>query len=292
MAPNSSATIGCLIATCAVSLFAFQNRRLLERCLFIPEAILAGKEYERLVLSSLLHADFFHLAFNMWTLYLFGAKVETWFGPFTFLLIYLSSIIGGGLLSLWLHRHHDYRAYGASGGVAGVVFASIFFFPADHIYSWPIPIGVPGWVYAVIYLVGSTVALKRGKDNIGHDAHLGGAVAGLAIAAALHPDYARSNPKFALILFGVAIAMLAYLYFKPLWMPSEGRESVLKLWPAKTNSAPQHPRVQLEIDLILEKISEKGLDSLTDEERALLNNTADKLQRRAQVEKPKSGLVI
>ena len=116
------------------------------------------------------------------------------YGPRTLLLIYFSSILGGSLLSLFIHRHHDYRALGASGGVCGVIFASIFLLPGSSITMFPLPIGIPAYLYAVLFLVGSCIAHRRRSDNIGHDAHLGGAIIGLLVAAALYPKLIFAAP--------------------------------------------------------------------------------------------------
>src|SRR4051812_17434188 len=106
-----------IVATCAVSAWAFQRTDIEELCIFRPERILAWKEYYRLVSSAFVHAGWMHLLLNMYTLYGFAGALAYWFGGLQFLLIYFGSVIGGNLLSLFLHRHHDYAAYGASGGV-------------------------------------------------------------------------------------------------------------------------------------------------------------------------------
>src|SRR6185295_16048982 len=121
-----------------------------------------------------------HLVMNMISLYLFGGMMESFLGPGKFLLIYFASIVGGSLLSLWLHRNHDYRALGASGGVCGMIFSFIALFPGGTIlahFFFP----MPAWVYGILFLIGSFVRMRRHADNIGHDAHIGGAVIGLWI---------------------------------------------------------------------------------------------------------------
>src|SRR6266404_4304431 len=129
--------------TCLVSWLGFRRRDIEEKYIFEPEAILAGKEYHRLVTSAFLHANWGHLLLNMFSLYLFGSSVEYAFGPGHFLLIYFGAVIGGGLLSLLVHRHHVYRSYGASGGVCGIIFAYILLFPGAGIYQFPLPFAIP-----------------------------------------------------------------------------------------------------------------------------------------------------
>src|ERR1051326_3787848 len=106
-----------VVVTACISFWAFDNPSGEERLLFRPESILAGKEYYRLLSCAFIHSGWAHLLLNMYTLYGFGSAVERMFGPRDFLLIYFSSVLGGSLLSLYLHRHHEYAAYGASGGV-------------------------------------------------------------------------------------------------------------------------------------------------------------------------------
>src|SRR5882672_6773461 len=104
-----------IVATVLVSYLGFRSREIEEKYIFHPERILAGKEYYRLVTSAFLHANWRHLAFNMFSLYLFGGPVEMYVGKAQFLSIYFGAVIGGDLLSLYVHRHHEYRSYGASG---------------------------------------------------------------------------------------------------------------------------------------------------------------------------------
>src|SRR5207237_4237613 len=107
------------------SFFGFRSYAVEEKYIFDLERILAGKQYYRLVTSAFLHADWRHLILNLLSLYFFGSSVEMSLGTAQFLLIYFGAVIGGNLLSLYVHRLHDYRAYGASGGVCGIIFAYI-----------------------------------------------------------------------------------------------------------------------------------------------------------------------
>ena len=134
---------------------------------------------------------------GMISLYLFGSTIERFLGARDFLTIYFGSIVGGSLLSLLIHRRHDYRAYGASGGVCGIIFAHIFLFPGGSISFFPFPYGIPSWLYAICFMLGSFYGMKAQRDNIGHDAHLGGAILGLLITAALQPWIVRRSPRHA-----------------------------------------------------------------------------------------------
>jgi hypothetical protein len=229
----------------------------------------------------------------MVSLYLFGPSLETVFGPRLFLLVYFGSIIGGNLLSLYVHRHHEYRAYGASGGVCGIIFAYIVLFPGARIADFLLPVSIPGWLYAILFIAVSFLAMKdNNRGNIGHDAHLGGAIVGLLVAAALEPKVARANWKILLIVVGAALLLLLYLWLNPLFLPVHSFFGPGLRRKAIARDAPSPQREAPRIDTLLEKVSKQGMDSLSEEERAFLHGVSQKYQRRAQSKKPDSGLAI
>ncbi len=144
--PLAWCTLLLIAVTCAVSYAGFMKPAVVRKYIFNPESILAEKEYYRLVTAAFLHADGRHLFFNMLTLFLFGSGLELIFGQAEFLAIYFGAVIGGSLLSLYVHRHHQYLAYGASGGTCGVLFAYILLFPGANIMAFMFPVPVPGWL--------------------------------------------------------------------------------------------------------------------------------------------------
>ena len=280
-----------ILVTVGVSYAGFRNPGVEEKYIFRPESILAGKEYYRLVTSAFLHAGWGHLMWNMVSLYLFGGTLEWALGRTNFLMVYFGAVIGGNLLSLYVHRHHDYLAYGASGGVCGVIFAYILLFPGAGI-SLYFAVPIPGWLYAIGFMVGSFVALKQAKDNIGHDAHLGGAIVGLLITAALHPEAVSDNWKVFLLVLGLSVLLLIYLWLNPLFLSSPSFFNRPFRARNRQSSLPRHKQETLQVDAILEKIARSGANSLTPEERALLEQASGKLRRRAESKKPESGLAI
>jgi len=145
--------------------------------------------------------------------------IEMLFGQLHFLLIYFGSVVGGSLLSLCLHRNHDYTAYGASGGVCGIIFGYLVMFPSSRMPIFPLPLVVPAWLYAIGFMVASFYAMKSQQDDIGHDAHLGGAIIGLLIAAALHPEIARHNWMLFVTILVISGTLLTYVLVNPLFLP-------------------------------------------------------------------------
>ena len=280
-----------IAVTCAVSYAGFRSREVEQKLIFRPESILADKEYYRLVTSAFLHSGWNHLLWNMVALYLFGRTLEWSLGARDLLLIYFGSVIGGGLLALYVHRHHDYLAYGASGGVSGIIFAYLLLFPGAGIQLY-FAVPIPGWVYAIGFMVGSFVAMKRAKDNIGHDAHLGGAIVGLLVAAALHPKAALYNWTIFLLVLVPAILLLVYLWVNPLFLPLPtlfGRPFEVK---QRRSELPAYKQENMRVDALLEKLASNGVDSLTAEERAFLQRVSSKYRRREESKKPESGLAI
>jgi membrane associated rhomboid family serine protease len=279
--------------TCLFSWLGFRSSSFEAKYIFDPEAVLAWKEYHRLFTSGFLHAGWGHLLWNMLSLYLMGSLVELSFGSGHFLLIYFGSIIGGNLLSLYIHRHHVYRAYGASGGVCGIIFAYLLLFPGAKISPFLFPFPIPGWLFAVGFIIGSFIGIKaHNKGDIGHDAHLGGAIVGFIIAAALYPEFARQNWKIVLLVLAISVPLLIYLWINPMFLPSSSFFDRASKKPSRSAKIPAYKREVLEIDAILEKINKSGIDSLSSEERSALDNASAKSRRRAESKKPESGLAI
>jgi membrane associated rhomboid family serine protease len=290
--PLAMGTVVIIVLTSLCSWAGFRDAEFRDKYLFSVREILAGKQYHRLLISAFLHADWNHLLLNMISFYLFARHVELLLGVWKFLLIYFTAVVGGGLLSLWIHRQHEYQAYGASGGGCGMIFSHLFLFPGGSIYAFPLPIAIPSWLYTILFFVGSFIALRRQADNIGHDAHLGGAIIGLWTTAALEPWIVMMHPKFFLLVSTLSILLFAYLAMNPLFLS----ERIFLPDFLRRRSSPVHKRQtedeEREMDLILEKISKTGLHSLDEREKARLNAISKKYQWRTESRKPKSELLF
>ncbi|MDB6017092.1 MAG: rhomboid family protein [Pedosphaera sp.] len=268
-------TISIIALTVMISFWGFRDHAFVEKFIFSPAAILRDKQGYRLITSGFLHADWPHLAFNMYSLYSFGRNLETYYGPATLLAIYLSSILGGNLLSLFLHRNHVYKAYGASGGVCGVIFASIFLLRGD-IRMLMLPIPIPTWLYAILFLLGSFYGIKKSADNIGHDAHLGGAIIGLVVTTMIYPGIISAQPYLYSAVMILSLVLLIVLIKNPMFLPlhASTRSSSPPRSPPKTPLTRDQQARQ--VNAILEKISRSGMDSLTREEHQLLLDASQK----------------
>jgi len=183
--------------TVLISWLAFNNPRLAERLILWPPAIDRGRQYDRLVTHGFIHADWMHLLFNMVTLWSFGGSMETFYveriGHIGYLAFYLSAIVVAILPTYLRHRHDaGYRSLGASGAVSAVLFAFILLAPWSPIYIFLIPVGIPAFLFAAIYVGYSIWMDKRGGDNINHSAHLYGAAYGIIFTLVVEPRAAAT----------------------------------------------------------------------------------------------------
>jgi len=216
-------TYGTIALTVIVSFAAFYNSNLFEKYSFSVSAILQDREYHRVITSMFLHINWVHLLFNMFALYSFGAPIESRFGVKIMLVIILYSAVAGSLLALAVNRKKPgYKAVGASGAVCGVIFASIFLLPGGSVIVFPVPVPVPAWLYGVLFMVISLYGIGRGGSNIGHEAHLGGALAGIAWAVLYEPSIIEKN---AALLAGLTLPVVILLLYFIVYKKTPGDES-------------------------------------------------------------------
>ena len=187
-----SLTLVIVAVTVLVSWRAFNDRALLERLILWPPAVERRKQYDRLLGYGFVHADWMHLIFNMITLWSFGTAVERvfseWITPVGYVLFYLSAIVVSILPTYITHRNDaNYRSLGASGGVSAVLFAFILFDPWSTLIILPIPVPIPAFLFAILYVGYSIWMDRRGRDNVNHSAHLWGAAYGLLFTVLLEP---------------------------------------------------------------------------------------------------------
>ncbi len=246
----------------------FKSPAFLDKYAFEVDKILINKQYFRLVTSGFLHVSWPHLIFNMLTLFSFGTAVEYSLGEAQFLIVYFSSLIGGGLLSLFIHRFHgDYSAVGASGAVCGIIFASVALFPGMS--ARILFISVPGWLYGLLFVLVSIYGIRSSWMNIGHDAHLGGALVGMLVAIAISPSSLFINLAPILI---VAIPSLAFIYLiitRPhvIFVDNLFFNVNNKNYTVDHRYNMEKVDKQKEIDRILDKINRSGMKSLTPKEK-------------------------
>ncbi|RKF03649.1 rhomboid family protein [Tenacibaculum lutimaris] len=206
----SQIIIGIIIANVLMSIKGFGDPAFFDRYKFQVQRVLGGEKI-RMVSSGFLHVDWLHLGFNMYALYLFGELAMRNFSTINFLLIYLASLLAGSMYSLYQHKREPYySAVGASGAVSGIMFSAIILYP-DKTYSFmffPF-ISFPAYVLGIGYLLYSIYGMKNQVGNIGHSAHLGGAIGGYLITLVLRPSVIANHT----VMVGVMALIIAGLFF-------------------------------------------------------------------------------
>ncbi len=192
-----SVTLVIVAITVLISFAAFNNDDLSHKLIFSPYQAKHQNEWWRTITHGFIHADHMHLFFNMYVLYNFGELIEETlkyhYGSFSGTLYYIGLYLGGLIFATLpsLRKHSDnpiYRSLGASGAVSAVLFAFIMFYPSEKLFLLFIPIGIPAYIVGLLYLAFETYSNKKGRSNIAHDAHIAGAVFGLAYIVLLDFD--------------------------------------------------------------------------------------------------------
>jgi len=178
-----------LVITIATSLIGlYGSTKVIDACLFRPYWFLRRKEYHTIVTSGFVHGDLMHLIFNMMTFYFFAFPLERYIGTTWFVILYVAGLLVSHAGTYFKHkREADYACLGASGAISAVLFASIVFFPQQSLFIIPIPVPIPAPLFALGYLAYSYYASKNPHGRINHDAHIGGALTGLAFVALVAP---------------------------------------------------------------------------------------------------------
>jgi membrane associated rhomboid family serine protease len=194
------ATIIIIVLTSLVSLLCFSGKINANKLLFHAYSVWHRKEWYRMLTYGVVHGGWGHLFFNMLTLFFFGRVVEQYFqlafgstpGFVLYVVLYVSALAVSTVWDLVKYRDDwNYSAVGASGAVSAILFASILFEPKMGIYIYLIPIPVPGYIFAPLYLLYCWYMARRNQDNIGHSAHFWGAVFGLVFPLVCRPDIFR-----------------------------------------------------------------------------------------------------
>ncbi len=189
-----------LAATILVSWRAFEQSALFEKLLHSPYRVKHQKQYYRVFSHMLVHADGIHLALNMFVFYSFGRVLESIFtlnwgnvtGGLLFVALYA---LGGAAATLpSIRKHSDnygYNSVGASGGVSALLMAYMILFPLNQIAFFFIP--MPAFIGVFVFFLLEHFMKRNVRSNIAHDAHIWGALFGIAFIAVVVPN---SIPRF------------------------------------------------------------------------------------------------
>jgi membrane associated rhomboid family serine protease len=212
-----------------------------------------------------LHGGFLHLAFNMLMLFFFGPAVEVRMGGTAFGLYYLVCGLGGAVFSFAVSALTTVAPFvGASAAVFGVSLAFAMHWPDAPVYVFPLPVPIKAkWLVIFLATINLVLAISGAQDGVAHLAHLGGFLFGFI--------YLKSEERV------VRRARAAIRPRRP--QRPKARAPAREVTEAKTGEAYQsgQPAIRDEVDRVLDKISATGIESLTPEERRLLENASREL---------------
>lgn len=247
---------------------------------FDTRLILAGEVW-RLFTPVFLHADLWHLLFNMLALYWAGQQLERLHGSREFVLFYLAAGVGANVVYLAAQLAEltpEGRAVGASGAVTAALVVYACHFPHARVrlnFILPMPV----WLLVVLFVGMDVVfALRVAPDprggRIAYFAHLGGAAFGLL--------YYQSGWQFSR-LFARTPKARVRPRLRIATPPPEERTPEPVGAPVETAPRPAaaaDEQLEAKLDAVLEKVSKHGQESLTAEEREILFKASELYKKR------------
>lgn len=204
-----------------------------------------------------------HIFANMLSLFVFGRALEEKYGSKEFLRLYLVAIVLSNLVWAIFQAASGIpgSVKGASGGVAAIVVVFVLNFPHQKLYIIPFPFAVPAWIIGLLLVGGDLLGALGGAhgSNVAYIAHLAGAAIGLL--------YHQSR-----------IRLEEYLpsgnWFTNWKLPKLRRPRL------KIHQPPRSPDLDRRADAILEKVHRYGADSISDEERKILDEYSRRMRQK------------
>lgn len=123
------------------------------------------KQYYRLISSGFVHDGVIHLLLNGMGIYYFATMIESMVGSIFTLLIFLFSVLGVVFFVVDAQKRIGLPSFGRFGGVLGLLLCAVMWFPEIKLGLLFIPIPIPGWIFCILFNLGSIIFLRRRTDK-------------------------------------------------------------------------------------------------------------------------------
>lgn len=265
------------LITIITSIRAFRNEQFMNRCQLSTEGVLVQKMYSKFLYSGFVHADAMHLFFNMISFLSFGLKMEVEYGSFVFLLVYFGSIIIASMFALYNNNCNPYYvAVGASGGICGLVLASIVASSSSGILISILVIPIPGIVFAIGFIILSYIGMIKKVSILAHDAHLAGEIAGIVLMTIVKPEIVSENfTNYGII--ALTIICVIGLYIKKEKTIIQSDINKIQKQMKEDQEFSDKIQIQEDMDYLLDKVSRGGIQTLSYSEKKRLEEISSKI---------------
>ena len=245
----------------------------------------------QLITYQFLHGDFWHIFMNMFMLWMFGTELENRWGNKKFIYFYLICGIGAGLLHMLMSISlgHIAPAIGASGSIYGLFFGFIMLNPDRRLIMFPLFIPIKAKWIGIGMVVISLIGGLSGGDGIAHFAHLGGGLMGFLLVK-LFPsrfglesggEFGYIPPKKASFIDNIFNKKEKPQQYSVNWeepkKTTNNTYSEPRSYNLKEIYVDGHKVSQEMIDTIIDKISQSGYSSLTEQEKYILTEISKKI---------------
>ena len=213
----------------------------------VPRSVLQEYKLWQTFTYLFLHGGFIHILFNMFILWMFGKDLEVDWSKNEFLIFYFICGIGSGIITVFASINSFVPVVGASGAIYGVLVAYGLTYPNRMVYLYGVfPLKVKYMVLG-LGVIAFFASLSASQSTVSHITHLSGMIIGIIY-----------------IVFNFRWKNIRLLYIK----------MRLKSIQSKQN---EDTHIKMQVDKILDKLNDKGWESLTSKEEEFLTRASKHL---------------